>query len=192
MSEPATGDRLAAARSRAAADAKAKAEALARRKAESAAAAKLQAERKAYAAREAEEKAERCARALVVDTDIGWNPDDVVAMWALCLHTLRSRTRVLVISSDEFYPQTPRLQLIHRVIAAVAEDAKDQGWDRVRLKPRFSFFLHIAQSPSRCSPPPSECGAGATVSHQDRGGSALPQPRSHRLRLLELRESVPT
>jgi hypothetical protein len=132
MSEPAT-DRLAAARSRAAADAKVKAEALAKHKAECAAAAKLQAERKVYAAREANEKAERCARALVVDTGIGWNPDEIVAVWAVCMHTLRSRTRVLIISSDEVYPQTPRHQLVQRVIGAVSEDVKDLGWDEVSL-----------------------------------------------------------
>jgi hypothetical protein len=131
MGESVKEDRLSAARGKAAADAKAKADAIAQKKAESAAAAKLQAERKAYAAREATEKAERGARALVVDTDIGWNPDDVIAVWALCMHTLRSRTRVLIISSDEIYPQNPRHQLIQRVINAVSEDVNDLGWDRV-------------------------------------------------------------
>lgn len=67
MGEALKEERVAAARSRAAADAKAKADDLAKKKAESAAAAKLKAERKAYAAREASEKADRCARALVVE-----------------------------------------------------------------------------------------------------------------------------
>ena len=142
MGESLKDDRVSAARSRAAADAKAKADAIAKKKAESAAAAKLKAERKAYAAREASEKAERTARALVFDTDIGWNPDDIIAVWALCMHTLRSRTRVLIISSDEIYPQTPRHQLIQRVVHAVYEDVKDLGWDRVS-KVLYSAFLCV-------------------------------------------------
>jgi hypothetical protein len=133
MGEIVLEDRLSAARSRAAADAKAKADVIAKKKAESAAAAKLKIERHAYAAREASEKAERCARALVVDTDIGWNPDDVIAVWALCMHTLRSRTRVLIITSDEAYPQNPRHQLVLRIVNAVSEDISDLGWDRVRV-----------------------------------------------------------
>lgn len=131
MGESLKDDRVSAARSRAAADAKSKADDIAKKKAESAAAAKLKAERKAYAAREASENAERTARALVFDSDIGWNPDDIIAVWALCMHTLRSRTRVLIISSDEIYPQTPRHQLIQRVVHAVYEDVRDLGWDRV-------------------------------------------------------------
>jgi hypothetical protein len=139
--------RRAAARSNAAAAAKAKADAIAKAKAESAAAAQLKAERKAYAAREASEKAERCARALVVDTDIGWNPQGIIAVWAVCMNVLRSRTRVLIISSDEQYPINPRHQLIQRVIGAVSEDVKGLGWDQVRvavsqccMQP-FCFFL---------------------------------------------------
>jgi hypothetical protein len=131
MGEALKEERVAAARSRAAADAKAKADDIAKKKAESAAAAKLKAERKAYAAREATEKADRCARALVVETDIGWNPDDIIAIWAVCMHTLRSRTRVLIISSDEMYPQNPRHQLIQRVVHAVLGDVQDLGWHEV-------------------------------------------------------------
>jgi hypothetical protein len=157
MPEIETDERIAAARSRAAADAKTKADAIAKKKAESAAAAKIKAERKVYAAREAAENAEKHARALVVDTSIGWNPDSIIAVWALCMHTLRSRTRVLIVSSDEIYPQNPRHQLIQRVIDAVSEDVRDLGWDQVRLvqgttcrcprscpfrlQPRFSFRI---------------------------------------------------
>jgi hypothetical protein len=174
MSEPVESDRLAAARSKAAADAKAKAEALAKRKAESAAAAKLLAERKIYAAREANEKAERHARALVVDTDIGWNPDDIVAMWALSMLVLRTRARVLVISSDEMYPQTPRHQLMQRVIAAVAEDVTELGWDRVRPKSILLVLVRVEHVPLRSSTPLSECSGGATFSHQDRSWPPMP------------------
>ena len=71
------------------------------------------------------------ARALVVETDIGWNPDDIIAIWAVCMHTLRSRTRVLIISSDEMYPQNPRHQLIQRVVHAVLGDVQDLGWHEV-------------------------------------------------------------
>jgi hypothetical protein len=58
------------------------------------------------------------------------------------MHTLRSRTRVLIISSDEIYPQTPRHQLIQRVVHAVSEDVKDFGWDRVS-KVLYSAFLCV-------------------------------------------------
>jgi hypothetical protein len=143
MSEPTKDDsvaaeaRRAAARSNAAAAAKTKADAIAKAKAESAAAAQLKAERKAYAARDTAEKAERCARALVVDTVIGWNPQDIIAVWAVCMNVLRSRTRVLIISSDEEYPTNPRHQLIQRVIGAVAEDIKALGWDQVSISHHF-------------------------------------------------------
>ena len=187
MGEALREERVAAARSRAAADAKAKADDIAKKKAESAAAAKLKAERKAHAAREATEKADRCARALVVETDIGWNPDDIIAIWAVCMHTLRSRTRVLIISSDEMYPQNPRHQLIQRVVHAVFEDAKDLGWDEVRaalIQQFCSCFCIASLSPVLLNNTFAGNFSRSSLPHQHCARFGVPQPRPRGLRLL--------